>query len=53
MSRVTSCAKLCITGKFTDVRLFNPQSLDQRAYVDAGDADKKGTGINNQIYGRS
>ncbi len=37
----------------TDVRLYNPQSLDQRAYLDSADADKKGTGINNQIYGGS
>ncbi len=45
--------KMCITSKFTDVRLYNPQSLDQRAYLDAADADTKGTGINNLIYGSS
>ncbi len=45
--------QMCISAKFTDVRLYNPQTLDQRAYLDAADADKKGTGINNQIYGRS
>ena len=45
--------QMCIMGKFTDVRLYNPQSLDQRAYLDSADADKKGTGINNLIYGSS
>ena len=45
--------KMCISAKLTDVRLYIPQTLDQRAYLDSADADKKGTGINNQIYGRS
>ena len=45
--------KMCISAKLTDVRLYNPQTLDQRAYLDSADADKKGTGINNLIYGRS
>lgn len=53
MSRTDDKAQMCISGKFTDVRLYNPQILDQRAYLDAADADKKGTGINNLIYGRS
>lgn len=46
-------AQMCITGKFTDIRLYNPQVLDQKAFLDSDNANTKGTGINNIIYGRS
>lgn len=52
MSR-SDTTQMCITGKFNDIRLYNPATLDERAYLDAAGADKKGTGINNLIYGTS
>lgn len=45
--------QMCITGKFADIRLYNPQTLDQKAFLDSDSANTKGSGINNIIYGRS
>ncbi|HOY70235.1 MAG TPA: hypothetical protein PL131_11185 [Methylotenera sp.] len=45
--------KMCVMATTTNTRLFNNATLDEKAYLDAPDADKKGTGINNLIYGTS
>ncbi|HOY70237.1 MAG TPA: hypothetical protein PL131_11175 [Methylotenera sp.] len=45
--------KMCVSASTTNTKLFNNQTLDQKAYLDAPDADKKGVGINNLIYGTS
>lgn len=45
--------KMCVSASTTNTQLFNNQTLDQKAYFEAPDADKKGSGVNNFIYGTS
>ncbi|HOY70241.1 MAG TPA: hypothetical protein PL131_11155 [Methylotenera sp.] len=44
--------KMCVSASTTNTKLFNNITLDQKAYLDAPEADKKG-GVNNIIYGNS
>lgn len=45
--------EMCVMATTTNTKLFNNQTLDQKAFLDAPDATKKGSGINNIVYGSS
>lgn len=45
--------EMCVMAATTNTKLFNNQTLDRKAYLDAPEADKKGIGINNLVYGTS
>lgn len=45
--------QMCIMASVDNVQLYNNKSLDERSYLNAPNADKKGVGINNLIYGSS